>query len=150
MIFHQCEPAGQKAIAEGQDGGAHCRLNINAVLFFAFLIRETLQPRRGNTFPSEQNRASGICRSPGDRPDLNGLIVNTYEIRIIRKDVNSAAIYSSSHVSDYAAVRRARNLAASGDSIEVWRGADCVYSRGSGNDPIDGGNPQIWRDMSGP
>jgi hypothetical protein len=79
---------------------------------------------------------------------MNGLIVNTYQIRIIRKDVNSPAIYSSSHVSDYAAVRRARNLAASGDSIEVWRGADCVYS--GENDSIDGGHPQIWRDMSGP
>jgi hypothetical protein len=54
--------------------------------------------------------------------------MNTYEIRIIRKGIKSSDIYSSSHISDHAAVRRAQNLAASEDFVEVWRGATCVYS----------------------
>jgi len=54
--------------------------------------------------------------------------MNTYEIRIVRKDNKSPDIFSSSPISDHAAVRRARNLVASDDIIEVWRGATCVYS----------------------
>jgi hypothetical protein len=54
--------------------------------------------------------------------------MDTYEIRIARKGIKSADIYSSSHISDHAAVRRAQNLAASDDIVEVWRGATCVYS----------------------
>ncbi len=54
--------------------------------------------------------------------------MNTYEIRIVRKGIGSPDIYSSSHISDHAAVRRAQNLASSDDFIEVWRGANCVYS----------------------
>lgn len=53
--------------------------------------------------------------------------MNTYEIRIIRKGIKSPDIYSSTHISDHAAVRRAQNLAAGDDFIEVWRGANCVY-----------------------
>ena len=54
--------------------------------------------------------------------------MDTYEIRIIRKGIRSPDIFSSSHISNHAAVRRAQNLAASDDFIEVWRGATCVYS----------------------
>jgi hypothetical protein len=54
--------------------------------------------------------------------------MDTYEIRIARKGIKSTDIYSSSHISDHAAVRRAQNLAASDDIVEVWRGASCVYS----------------------
>ena len=54
--------------------------------------------------------------------------MDTYEIRIVRKGIKSPDIYSGSHVSDHAAVRRAQTLAASDDFIEVWRGAICVYS----------------------
>ena len=54
--------------------------------------------------------------------------MDTYEIRIIRKGIESADIYFSSHISDHAAVRRAQNLADDDDLIEVWRGATCVYS----------------------
>ncbi len=53
--------------------------------------------------------------------------MNTYEIRIVRKDNKSPDIFSSSHISDHAAVRRAQILAASDDIVEVWRGATCVY-----------------------
>ena len=58
--------------------------------------------------------------------------MDTYEIRIVRKGIKSADIYSSSHISDHAAVRRAQSLAAGEDHIEVWRGATCVYSGGIG------------------
>jgi hypothetical protein len=54
--------------------------------------------------------------------------MDTYEIRIIRKGMKFPDIFSSSHINDHAAVRRAQNLGASGDFIEVWRGATCVYS----------------------
>ena len=54
--------------------------------------------------------------------------MNNYEIRIIRSGMKSPDIFSSSHISDHAAVRRARALADGGDFIEVWRGAICVYS----------------------
>jgi len=53
--------------------------------------------------------------------------MNTYEIRIVRKGIQSPDIYSSSHISDHAAVRHAQNLAAGEGFIEVWRGATCVY-----------------------
>jgi hypothetical protein len=54
--------------------------------------------------------------------------VNTYEIRVIASDAKSHTIYSSSHISDHAAVRRAQALAHADAVIEVWRGATCVYS----------------------
>lgn len=54
--------------------------------------------------------------------------MNTYEIHILRKDEKISAIFASAHISDHAAVRRARDLAADADVIEVWRGANCVYA----------------------
>ena len=54
--------------------------------------------------------------------------MNTYEIRILRRDDKSSATFASSHISDHAAVRRARDLAGDGDAIEVWRGANCIYA----------------------
>jgi len=59
---------------------------------------------------------------------LDEFAMDTYEIRIIRKDIKSPDIYFSPHISDHAAVRRARNLAVGDAFIEVWRGATCVYS----------------------
>ena len=53
--------------------------------------------------------------------------MDIYEIRVSHQGVSSSDVYSSTHVSDYAAVRRARNLAASEDFVEVWRGGTCVY-----------------------
>lgn len=61
--------------------------------------------------------------------------VDTYEIRILRKGIKAPDIFSSSHVSDHAAVRRAQALADAGDAVEVWRGAACVYS-GSPQDEV--------------
>ena len=60
--------------------------------------------------------------------NASGPIMNTYEIRIVRKGMEKADIFSSSHISDHAAVRRAHALADSGDLIEVWRGTACVFS----------------------
>jgi hypothetical protein len=54
--------------------------------------------------------------------------MDTYEIRIIRKGIKLPDIFSSSHISDHAAVRRAQNLGTNDDFIEVWRGETCVYS----------------------
>ena len=56
--------------------------------------------------------------------------MNTYEIRIFRAGIKSPDIYSSSHISDHAAVRRGRILATDKDHVEVWRGESCVYCSG--------------------
>jgi hypothetical protein len=69
-------------------------------------------------------------RVAGSLAIQNEIAMNTYEIRIVRKDIKSPDVYSSSHISDHAAIRRARNLADREDKVEVWRGTTCVYSGG--------------------
>jgi hypothetical protein len=55
--------------------------------------------------------------------------MEVYEIRIINPERQRAdGVFSSSHIGDHAAIRRARNLAAESSFIEVWRGLRCVYS----------------------
>ena len=54
--------------------------------------------------------------------------MNSYELRVINPADKYPTIYASSHISDFAAVRRAASLANANEIIEVWRGADCVYS----------------------
>ena len=54
--------------------------------------------------------------------------MNTYEMRVMNPLGRIAKIYASSHISDFAAIRRAMRLASAGDLIEVWRGVVCVYS----------------------
>ena len=71
---------------------------------------------------STEGSPDGAC------PFENESVMNTYEIRIVRKGIESPDIYSSSHISDHAAVRRAQNLAADEDFVEVWRGPACIYS----------------------
>ena len=56
--------------------------------------------------------------------------LDAYEIRIVKKQSKAAVIYACSLVSDHAAIRRAQSLVEDGDLVEVWRGLDCVYSRG--------------------
>jgi hypothetical protein len=53
--------------------------------------------------------------------------MHSYELRVISRDDKHPAIYASSHVSDFAAVRRAASLADADELIEVWRGVVCVY-----------------------
>ena len=57
-------------------------------------------------------------------------VLDAYEIRIVKKASKAPVIYACSHVSDHAAIRRAQSLVEDGDLVEVWRGLDCVYSRG--------------------
>jgi hypothetical protein len=54
--------------------------------------------------------------------------MKTYEIRVLPHEQIGADIYSSTHMDDHAAVRRAATLAKGGESIEVWCGARCVYA----------------------
>jgi hypothetical protein len=56
--------------------------------------------------------------------------LDAYEIRIVKKQAKAPMIYACSLVSDHAAIRRAQSLTEDGDLVEVWRGLDCVYSRG--------------------
>jgi hypothetical protein len=56
--------------------------------------------------------------------------LDAYEIRIVKKQAKAPMIYACSLVSDHAAIRRAQSLIEDGDVVEVWRGLDCVYSRG--------------------
>jgi hypothetical protein len=58
--------------------------------------------------------------------------MNSYELRVIHPHARNATIYASSHVSDFAAIRRAMSLADEDQMIEVWRGAVCVYSGAPG------------------
>lgn len=60
--------------------------------------------------------------------ELAGVPVKTYEIRVLPEHPSSPAIYSSSHVDDHAAIRRAITLAKPGQAIEVWCGARCIYA----------------------
>ena len=57
-------------------------------------------------------------------------LLDAYEIRIVRREAKGPMIYACSLVSDHAAIRRAQSLTKDGDIVEVWRGLDCVYSRG--------------------
>lgn len=61
--------------------------------------------------------------------------MQTYRIHITPRDTPAADIYSSSHINDHAAVRRALALAQSGAAVEVWRGFACVYSGIAAADP---------------
>jgi len=58
----------------------------------------------------------------------DGRSVKTYEIRVLVEHPSSPAIYSSSHINDHAAIRRAITLAKPGQAIEVWCGARCIYA----------------------
>jgi len=60
--------------------------------------------------------------------NLYGGRMNSYELRVIHPHARNATVYASSHVSDFAAIRRAMSLADEDQVIEVWRGAVCVYS----------------------
>jgi hypothetical protein len=50
-----------------------------------------------------------------------------YEIRL-RKHHGGTCAYRANRVSDFAAIRTARSLAADGDAVEVWKEMDCIYS----------------------
>jgi hypothetical protein len=54
--------------------------------------------------------------------------MNSYELRVINPRGRDATVYASSHINDFAAIRRAMSLADEDEVIEVWRGVVCVYS----------------------
>jgi hypothetical protein len=54
--------------------------------------------------------------------------MENYEIRIL-KGSGGPIIYAGTHISDMAAVRRARAITGAADVVEVWRGGDCIYAR---------------------
>jgi hypothetical protein len=54
--------------------------------------------------------------------------MNSYELRVISPADKYPTVYASSHISDFAAVRRAVSLADADGLIEVWRGVVCIYS----------------------
>jgi len=54
--------------------------------------------------------------------------MHSYELRVTNPGNKYPIIYASSHVSDFAAIRRAVSLADADERIEVWRGVVCVYS----------------------
>ena len=56
--------------------------------------------------------------------------MNRYEIRVAPKAGGGAKIYASTYLNDYAAMRSARMLAKTSDSIEIWRGLNCIYRQG--------------------
>ena len=53
--------------------------------------------------------------------------MDNYEIRIV-KPGHQPVIINGPYTSDFAAVRRAQNLATKDDEIEVWRDLNCLYS----------------------
>ena len=52
----------------------------------------------------------------------------SYEIRLRKQDGRTEETYRIRRVSDFAAIRNARQIARDGDVVEVWRGADCIYA----------------------
>jgi hypothetical protein len=52
--------------------------------------------------------------------------MNRYEIRLVPRQ-GGPRVYASTYVSDYAAMRGARMLAAADDRVEIWRGIHCIY-----------------------
>lgn len=57
-----------------------------------------------------------------------GSVMQPYEIRVVH-DGDPVRIYPSLQINDYAAIRRARRIAAEQDKIEVWRGEVCVFAQ---------------------
>jgi hypothetical protein len=56
-----------------------------------------------------------------------------YEIRL-RKQHGGTCAYRANRVSDFAAIRTARSIAADGDAVEVWKDMDCIYSSQGASD----------------
>lgn len=52
----------------------------------------------------------------------------SYEIRLRKYGRQSDAVYCVRKTSDFAAVRNALKIAESGDGVEVWKGAECIYA----------------------
>jgi hypothetical protein len=53
--------------------------------------------------------------------------MNSYEISLHKQQNTAPQIRHLTQVSDFAAIRKARQIAA-GEKVEVWRDADCIYA----------------------
>jgi hypothetical protein len=62
-----------------------------------------------------------------------------YEIRLHKRQRPTPAIYRTSQISDFSAIRTARRIADDGDTIEVWKDMECIYA-----DPLQ----QTWGAIS--
>ena len=54
--------------------------------------------------------------------------MQTYEIRLHKRQQPTPAIYRMSQISDFSAIRTARRIAENGDAIEVWKELECIYA----------------------
>ncbi len=54
--------------------------------------------------------------------------MSSYEIRLSNREETSPKIMRVRRVSDFAAIRNARSIAKAGESVEVWKGAECIYA----------------------
>jgi len=54
--------------------------------------------------------------------------MSSYEIRLSKPQSSTPTIMRVRRVSDFAAIRNARAIARDGDTVEVWKGADCIYA----------------------
>lgn len=52
----------------------------------------------------------------------------SYLIRLRRRKSQAEETFHIRRVSDFAAIRNARQAARDGDSVEVWRGEACIYA----------------------
>lgn len=52
----------------------------------------------------------------------------SYEIRLRKRQSQAEQTVHVRRVSDFAAIRNARQIAKDGDTIEVWRGDACIYA----------------------
>ena len=53
--------------------------------------------------------------------------MHDYQIRILKPSSVAPLIWAAPHPSTYAALCKARNNAAEGDVVEVWRDDQCVH-----------------------
>jgi hypothetical protein len=61
--------------------------------------------------------------------------MHAYEIRILRNCISPSLIWASPHPSTYSALCKAREFAAHGDTIEVWRDTECIHREVISNSP---------------
>jgi hypothetical protein len=54
--------------------------------------------------------------------------MSSYEIRLCKREGIASEVIRVRRVSDFAAIRNARAIAKAGDSVEVWRGSECIYT----------------------
>lgn len=54
--------------------------------------------------------------------------MSSYEIRLSKPESPTPTVMRVRRISDFAAIRNARAVAKDGDTVEVWKGEDCIYA----------------------